>query len=308
MSPASTAGWSRAEASVDKEPSKRDCWADWLLHRRQGGKEVPPRLLDELRQAREGVLRNARLKPGDVLLDVGAGDGLIAFGALEQVGESGRVVFSDISQDLLDHSRRVAEEMGVANRCEFLWASADNLTPVRDAWVDAVTTRSVLIYVSRKQEAFREFSRVLKPDGRISLFEPINRFGYPPPKGSRFGYDLTAVEDLEEKIWNVFRSYEPAQAPMIDFDERDLIALAEGAGFREIQLELSIKIQRRPALAWEQFLDSSWNPLVPTFREAMDRALTPHEVSRLTAHMRPAVEAGVGRLRHAFAYLWASKN
>lgn len=293
---------------METESLKRDCWAEWLLHRRQGGKELSQQLLDDLREARERVLRNAQLKPGHVLLDVGAGDGLIAFGALEQVGERGRVIFSDISQDLLDHSRRLAEEVGVARRCEFLWASADNLAPVHDASVDVVTTRSVLIYVSRKQEALREFFRVLKPQGRISLFEPINRFSYPQPKGRRFGYDLTAVEDLEEKIWNLYESYAPAQAPMLDFDERDLIAFAEQAGFREVGLDLTIKIQRRPARGWDQFLDSSWNPPVPTFREAMERALTPGERDELAAHMRPAVEAGEGRLRHALAYLWAVKD
>ena len=49
---------------------------------------------------RDRVLRNAALTGGETLLDVGAGDGLIAFGALELIGEGGRVIFSDISQDL----------------------------------------------------------------------------------------------------------------------------------------------------------------------------------------------------------------
>jgi arsenite methyltransferase len=40
-----------------------------------------------------------------------------------------------------------------------------------------LTTRSVLIYVADKAGAFREFHRVLRPGGRISLFEPINRYG-----------------------------------------------------------------------------------------------------------------------------------
>jgi hypothetical protein len=42
------------------------------------------------------VLRNAALTGGEILLDVGASDGLVAFGALEIVGEGGRVHFSDI--------------------------------------------------------------------------------------------------------------------------------------------------------------------------------------------------------------------
>ena len=43
-----------------------------------------------------------------------------------------------------------------------------------DGSVDVVTTRSVLIYVKDKAAALREFYRVLKPGGRVSLFEPIN--------------------------------------------------------------------------------------------------------------------------------------
>jgi ubiquinone/menaquinone biosynthesis C-methylase UbiE len=47
--------------------------------------------------------------------------------------------------------------------------------------VDAVTTRSVLIYVKDKRRASEEFHRVLKPGGRLSIFEPINSFTYPEP-------------------------------------------------------------------------------------------------------------------------------
>jgi SAM-dependent methyltransferase len=39
-----------------------------------------------------------------------------------------------------------------------------------------VTTRSVLIYVQHKDAAFREFHRVLRPGGRVSIFEPINNY------------------------------------------------------------------------------------------------------------------------------------
>jgi arsenite methyltransferase len=52
------------------------------------------------------VLERAAIRAGDVVLGVGAGDGLIGFGALEQVGAPGRVIFSDISADLLDECRR----------------------------------------------------------------------------------------------------------------------------------------------------------------------------------------------------------
>src|SRR5919202_6282812 len=95
----------------------RDRWADWLLERRFGGdREHQRRMLEELAPVRDRVLDNAELRPDDVMLDVGAGDGLIAFGALDRLGRDGRVIFSDVSQDLLDHARDLAAASGVLDR------------------------------------------------------------------------------------------------------------------------------------------------------------------------------------------------
>ena len=73
-----------------------------------------------------------------------------------------RVIFSDISQELLDDVQTIAQEMNLLHRCTFLRASADDLSALEDASVDVVTTRSVLIYVKAKQQALDEFHRVLK--------------------------------------------------------------------------------------------------------------------------------------------------
>jgi arsenite methyltransferase len=67
------------------------------------------------------------------------------------------------------HARSIAQEIEVLHRCEFLRASADDFSSLAAASVDAVTTRSVLIFVSAKQQAFKEFHRVLKPKGRLSI-------------------------------------------------------------------------------------------------------------------------------------------
>lgn len=144
----------------------QDKWAQWLLQRRDGNHPaLRQAMLPDLEAFREQVLTHAHLKVGDVLLDVGTGTGLIAFGALELVGEQGKVLFSDISQDVLDHCQALAAERGVLEHCQFVCTSADQLAPVADASVDVVTTRSVLIYVADKQHAFQEFFRVLKPGG-----------------------------------------------------------------------------------------------------------------------------------------------
>ena len=127
---------------------------------------------------RDKVLDHVGVTQRELLLDVGCGDGLIAFGALA-MNPTIRVIFSDISQDLLDHATSLAHQMSVADRCECLCASADDLSALGDRSVDGVTVRSVLIYVADKRRAFQEFARVLRPGGRLSIFEPINRFGEP---------------------------------------------------------------------------------------------------------------------------------
>ena len=299
--------------------STQDQWAQWLLHRRSGGD--PQRLkamLEVLSTWRDRILQNAHVIEGESLLDVGCGDGLIAFGALDRIGAHGKVIFSDISQDLLDHSLSLAQQMQVLDRCQFIRASADNLGAIESSSVDVVTTRSVLIYVKAKQQSFREFYRVLKPNGRLSLLEPINRFCYPEPLHLFKGYDVTPIQEIASKVRAAFECIHPPESsPMLDFDERDLLAFAERAGFAEIHLELQIEMKQPRRIdqtdstkkpSWEVFLRSSGNPLDPTLEEAIAQALTPDEVEQFTAYLRPLVETMHGKERQALTYLWAVKH
>lgn len=287
----------------------QDQWARWLLQRRFGGNPDALRAqMADLYEFRDQVLRNAAPRPGETVLDVGAGDGLIAFGALDRVGPAGTVIFSDISQDLLDHSRRLASDLGLERRCRFLRASADDLSSLADSAVDVVTTRSVLIYVADKRRALAEFYRVLRSGGRISLFEPINRYFVALPGGRYETHDLAPIRALADKVQAVFRRRQPIERdPMMDFDERDLLLLAEEAGFRSVRLDLQVHIEPPAPQVWDTYVNRAMNPLIPTLAEAMQEALTLEEVARFTEHLRPLVERGTGRHRLAFAYLWAVK-
>jgi arsenite methyltransferase len=297
------------ERSEHVASSFQDQWAQWLLHRRHGGDvQEQQAMLAILQRYRDQVLAHAHVAAGDVVLDVGAGDGLIAFGALPLVGEQGKVIFSDISPELLDHDQSLADHVGLRNRCEFLQASADDLSALGDASIDVVTTRSVLIYVSAKRQAFREFYRVLRPGGRLSIFEPINRFSDPEPANQFCGYDMTPVQSLAQRVRYIFDCLQPLDTdPMLDFDERDLLKWAEQTGFEEIHLELQCTITPPPPVAWEVWINSAGNPLIPTPAEAVRQALTPAEVEEFTAHLRPLVEQGQGMRRSALAYLWARR-
>jgi ubiquinone/menaquinone biosynthesis C-methylase UbiE len=289
-----------------------DRWHRWLLNVRFGGDAESREqvLTQRLYPVRDKVLDKARLQRGDTLLDVGTGDGLIAFGALERLGPSGRVIFSDISQVLLDHCRKAAEAEGSLDRCSFVPTPADHLSDVPTASVDVVTTRSVLIYVHDKAAALREFYRVLRPGGRISLAEPINRLMGWDDRSRFYGYDIRPVMALGEKVDAVYQSIQPhGKEPMGDFDERDLLRHAEDAGFPVIDLELRVTVKNaKEPMPWERFLRISGNPLIPPFGEAMDRALSPGEITEFTAHLKPLVESGAGQERLVMAYLTATKQ
>ena len=295
--------------SVDQ--ASTDKWAAWVLDRSHAGdREQKRRALRYLEPIRDQVLSTGRVGAGDTLLDVGAGDGLITFGAIPLVGSSGGVVFSDVSQDLLEQCRRTAEQLGVSERCRFVEASADDLSSIEDESADVVTTRSVLIYVHAKDQAFREFYRVLRPGGRLSIFEPINRY-FPEDPNQFWGFDATSVRDLVEKI----SAHEGSRGedddeddPMMNFAERDLLRHAETAGFGEVHVELKIDVAPGSwAEDWERLLGMAPNPNAQTVGETIRGALTTQEAQRFEEHLRPLVDAGRGLKRSAFAYLWAVK-
>jgi ubiquinone/menaquinone biosynthesis C-methylase UbiE len=290
-----------------------DIWAQWLLHRRHGGDTSRlQKMLARMGPIRDKVLDHVGVAQRDVLLDVGCGDGLIAFGALAK-NPTIRVIFSDISRDLLDHARLLAHQMSVADRCEFLCASADDLSALGDRAVDAVTLRSVLIYVADKRRAFQEFARVLRPEGRLSIFEPINRFGEPQPAHMFWGFDVTPIIEVAGKVKTLYRELQPLDAdPMMDFDERDLVAYAEGAGFRTINLHLDAEVKPLSEsedldLTWDSYMRTAANPKIPTMEEALAEALSDQEAAEFIAYMRPLVESKSGTFRSAVAYLWARR-
>lgn len=279
-----------------------DKWAHWLRSRRDGGDvDLRGRHAATLLAFREGVLDRAALVEDDVVLDVGTGDGLIGFGALER---GARVVFSDVSQDLLDVCRSRAGRF--EDRCRFVRAAADDLSGVADVSVDVVTTRSVLIYVERKPVAFTEFFRVLRPGGRLSLFEPINSFAALHDSYDLFGLDMTPVADLVVKMRDAYTD-EPA---MSGFDERHLLLCARAAGFTAIKLDYHVDwdVPQPPPRDWQALLNTAPNPLAPTYAEAMATTLTRAERDTLQNHLRTLVDADTpARRTAATVYLSAER-
>ncbi|MDP9236150.1 MAG: methyltransferase domain-containing protein [Chloroflexota bacterium] len=288
----------------------QDRWSEWLLQKRFGGDQQAAEAgMRMLLGVRDAVLKRADLHAGDTLLDVGAGDGLIAFGGLDRVGPAGRVIFADISQPLLEHAQRLAQDMGVSERCSFVNAHAEDLNPLDDASVDAVTTRSVLIYVKDKSAAFREFHRVLKPGGRLSLWEPINRFTELFAPGQYWGPGVEGLEALAERLQPFYGALQPLDSdPMLDFDERDLLRQCEEAGFRYVRVTLSMYTAPARPASWAGWLNTSGNPNIPSRADAMRQLFTDDERALFESLVRPRIETGGQIERSAVAHLVAVKD
>jgi arsenite methyltransferase len=189
----------------------------------------------------------------------------------------------------------------------------DDLTPFADTSVDVVTTRSVIIYVTDKRRVFAEFFRVLRPGGRVSMFEPINRFSYHEPEGIFLGIDVREVWPLAQRVRDRYSRMAGDEAPMTDCDERDLLDLARGGVFGRVDLEYEARIERGRLWGsepppFEQLIKTAPNPNAPTFEEVLDAELDAAERERFIAYVRPRYEAGEMTGRSAVAYLRARKT
>jgi arsenite methyltransferase len=294
-----------------------DQWSDWLLRRRHGGDpkhEVVIRGM--VQRIRDRVLDGAKLSAGMLLVDAGSGDGLIPFGAFERVGATMRAVLTDVSAPLLKHAEECAVQRGVRDQCTFLQTSAEQLEGVADASADVVTARAVLVYIADKLAAVRQFHRVLKPGGRISIGEPIYRYealqlaaltnflGSRPPDAATAQARLLH-RCLAAQLPSTME--EIRSSPLTNFSERDLISIFQKAGFPEVHLELHVDVRKAPPVPWETFIDTAPRPGAPTLREVMASQLNDSEKRQFEEGFRPLVETGGNSERDAVAYLTAVK-
>jgi arsenite methyltransferase len=131
----------------------------------------------------------ASLASGETVLDLGSGSGTDVFCAAVQVGETGRAVGVDFTDEQLAKARRLALRDGFA-QAEFREASIEDL-PFDDASFDVVISNGVINLSPVKHRVFAEAARVLRPGGRLSLADIVS--GKPLKERTRRNVDLWAA-------------------------------------------------------------------------------------------------------------------
>lgn len=120
--------------------------------------------------AREEYLSLLGLSPGERVLDVGCGSGVVTRAIARRVVPEGRVIGVDSSPALLAVAREYADASHLAGQIEWRLADCRKL-PFTDASFDAVLAATVLAHVPGALDALAEMVRVAKPGGRIGVFD-----------------------------------------------------------------------------------------------------------------------------------------
>lgn len=184
-----------------------------------------------------GLVALAALQPGERVLDLACGSGLIARLVAPQVGATGRVTGLDINAPMLDVARSLPPVAGAP----IAWVQGSaTAMDLPDASFDAILCQQGFQFFSDKPAALREMHRVLAPGGRLAF----SVWTSPGP------YQIAIAEALERHVGpdvaKKFRSHRLVP------DRETLQRMLVEAGFRAVEVRRSAMSVRVPPM--ESFL------------------------------------------------------
>ena len=157
----------------------------------------------------------AKIKKGDVVVDLGSGAGNDCFIARAETGDTGKVIGIDFTPAMIEKARVNAEKLGF-NNVEFRQGDIEKM-PMTANVADVVVSNCVLNLVPNKKAVFNEIMRVLKNGGHFSIS------------------DIVLTGSLPDKIKSAAEMYAGCVASAIDKNE--YLGYIKDAGFQNITLQ-----------------------------------------------------------------------
>lgn len=114
------------------------------------------------------LIRLAEIAPGEKILDVGTGTGVVALQAARNTGKTGMICGIDLSEEMLNKASSKAKELQIEERVNFIQMDAESLD-FDDETFDCVVSLFALLHFPNPLTALKEIHRVLRPGGRIVL-------------------------------------------------------------------------------------------------------------------------------------------
>lgn len=176
----------------------------------------------------------AGLKKGDTVVDLGSGAGNDVFVARAVVGEEGRVIGVDFTEEMIDKANRNKEKVGFSN-VEFRLGEIENI-PLENDVTDVVLSNCVLNLVPDKEKAFAEMYRIIKPGGHFCVS------------------DIVLKGELPEGLKKSAAMYAGCVAGAIAQEE--YLALLEKTGFRNVEIKKT-KVIELPENILSNFLSEN---------------------------------------------------
>ena len=129
------------------------------------------------------LIEALRLKPGDVVAEIGAGDGELTIALAQHVGPTGRVLSSELGAERVQRLRAAVEKSAASN--VQIIDGHETRANLPDLCCEAIFMRNVYHHFGDPPAMHASFLQALKPGGRIAIIDFAPRKGDTAPPGKR---------------------------------------------------------------------------------------------------------------------------